>query len=176
MELRDIQPLGRVPKGEPGYDFYRSKEGTAVPPVQKGVVVAHESMEHMDQVEPAAFLEGGDYVVYSCSVVEEDGIRPDHVAVALRDGDTPFAWIVQSDEVLQGDAAEDLMGPTFRWSMLKPDTVLMDMRRAMSRARFMFPEIRHLAIIYDMGPGPQVECMEPEFMQFVQQALLNTEN
>lgn len=176
MKMTDLTPVGRVPKGEPGFDFYRSKAGTAVPPLQKGVIVASESMQVMDLAPPAAFLEGGDYIVYGGYLVDEvDGEsvrKQEHVAVALRDGDTPFAWVIQLDQVFQGDAAKELMPSDFRWTLLKPDSVLMDMRRTMIRARIMYPEIKQMAMIVDLGDGPRIESADAEFADFVRKALL----
>lgn len=180
MRMVDLTPLGRVPKGEPGYNFYKgTQDNNAVPPLQKGIAIAPESMKFMEEIAPAGFLEGGDYVVYGGYLVDtvdgEDGpeeVRTqEHVVVALRH-DEAFAWLVQIDKVLQQDAAKDLMGPDFRWTLLKPESVILDMSRAMARAKFMYPEIKKLAVVVDMGDGPSVQSMDGEFAEFIKQALL----
>lgn len=167
MELTDVVPQGRVPRGEPGHTFYRGRD-TAVPPLQKGNKVHIGSQALVDEIPPPAFIQGGDYMVYACKY---EG-KHEHAVVALLEGDVPIVWLVQCDETFQGDAAKELMGPDYRWTRLKPESCVMDAHRAMMRADAMYPEVKRWALVVDWGDKTEITSSDESYRQYVKGALL----
>ena len=36
----------------------------------------------------------------------------------------------------------------------------------------MYPEIKHFAILYDMGEGPKIECLDANYAAFLREQLV----
>ena len=143
--ITKMTAYGRVPAGEPGYDFPRGKDGPLAP-MQKGTVIAEQQRGIVTEYAvPPAWMqscEDSDLTLYSvASVFGDDDKLIDHVCFGTRSG-VLFAWFVQSDEVYQGDAAEAVMHDGFAWQRMLShipwiQEACRDLRR---RLGTMFPE------------------------------------
>jgi hypothetical protein len=166
--------------GEEGYRFFREKEGGRLaPPLPKGSGVANESLAVLaelvhpvvEEIEPPAFMGGGDYIVYSVTLDDES--KP-YIAVKLVNG-VPHIWLIDEDQVIQGPGAVNFMveaktesGVKWEWGVCDPMTVVKDVRRQLIVAMGMYPELGNTALVADMGDGLKVFGPMPEFQQMLE--------
>lgn len=168
MRIKELTPLGRVPIGEPGYNFYQRVDdltGYWVP-TQKGIQIPDEQKRLVGEVKPPAWTEGGNYIVYG--VTFDDSERRDHVVVGVRHG-APFAWLVQTDESYQGDGAKNLMPENYDWTQCVPWSLAQAGARTMFARAGMYPELEWL-VVAKVGDAIEIFGADSELKNRVEAA------
>jgi len=137
-EIQGIQFPARVPKGEPGIQFFRDVEGdVAVLKVGTEIDRISRSEAQLRELEMPEWVAGGDYTVFAL----EGEYAGEFVIVALRDGEHVL-WTTMSVRA-KGDAAHHLMGPDFDWGLATtPKAWIWQAVKALRDAENMFPELQ----------------------------------
>jgi len=149
MTIKKLTPLGRVPIGQPGFNFYQriDDEGGYWVPTQKGIQIADEQKRMVREVEPPVWCKGGNYLLY---MAEFEGDKKDHVVVSVHKGQ-PCAWLVQADEHFQGGGAKGLMPESFDWTLCVPWKSAQEAHRHMQKQAAMYPEVDWV-VVARVGP------------------------
>jgi hypothetical protein len=189
MEIKRIIPVGRVPRGEPGYNFQRGKnpkdgKPCAVPPLQKGETITPENAEYQWIVDAAGFCEGGDYTVFQ--VTDGDGIMVgEHIVCALRNKGVPHLWLVQQDHVFQANGAMAMLEDCQVENPADPeaDTIkfewaywcsalasVQEARRVLIRTQNMFPELKW-AMFWDVGDGQMMTGQPTDYAKGIRDSV-----
>ena len=168
---KKFAPYGRVPKGEPGFKFFRGKHGPRAP-LQKGYSIAAEQQgEIEDEPEPPEWMNDGDYWVFT--ILDEKDGKPftvDHVAMAIRN-DTLFAWVIQASEHYQGAGAEALLPSGFDWRGLDPTKPVMDVSRKLSMLCGTYPDMEWTLCARINGYEPILLGNDSEMIEHIEEKL-----
>jgi len=137
-EIQGIQFPARVPKGEPGIQFFRDVEGdVAVLRVGEEIDQISRSEAQLRNLVLPEWTAGGDYTVFAL----EGEHAGEFIIVALRDGEHVL-WGTMGMRA-RGDAARHLMGPDFNWGLAtSPKAWIQQGVEVFRDAENMFPELQ----------------------------------
>jgi hypothetical protein len=133
------------------------------------VSIAPEHEEYLKPLDPAAFLEGGNYTVFQ--VVESEELENgEHIVCALRRVGIPHLWIVQENNVFQANGAKAMLEDCmvlppegsdeepikFQWGYwCSALASVQEARRVLLRTQNMFPELKWV-MVWDYGEGQKM--------------------
>lgn len=138
MKYDKLAPYGRVPVGQPGFDFPRGKD-MSMAPMQKGIELAKQQQWLVKDYAPQPqWVIDGNYTVFS---VFRDGKVVDHVVVN-GDVEDRKVWFVQADEIYEGEEATAALGPDFDWTQVDPIAQVMLVSRILYRIMGTFPDLK----------------------------------
>jgi len=165
---RRFAPYGRVPYGEPGFNFDQGKTGPRAP-YQKGVAIAAEQQGEIEcSLEQPAWMDDGDYWVFT--VLEDRDDKPytvDHIALGVRNG-VLFAWMIQENKPYQGDGALRLLPDGFDWLALDPAKQVMDLSRGLFKMTPTYPDMEWTLTARIKGREPIVLGTDSELIEMIE--------